>query len=47
VPGELPAHGAIRSMLEQFKQFKQFQQFQQFQHFSAVVCEETRLASRA
>ena len=34
-------------MLEQFKQFKQFQQFQQFQHFSAVVCEETRLASRA
>jgi hypothetical protein len=44
VPGELPAHGAIRSMLEQFKQFKQFKQFQ---HFSAVVCEETRLASRA
>jgi len=29
------------------EQFKQFQQFQQFQHFSAVVCEETRLASRA
>jgi hypothetical protein len=44
VPGELPAHGAIRSMLEQFKQFKQLTQFQ---HFSAVVCEETRLASRA